>query len=214
MNRILLVAVVALTAVGVARADLLPPGVKNIPINYSVVTDKEHPEYVFFTLGGNGSVKAVKLDPKTPLEIPGSGAIGRGPVPRPGDTRTRPYRSTVLVAVPKDAAKGYASEKEFHAALDAEKVAGMVQSSPLSDHEQVKDTNPTKSVARKYKLEKIDPKGGLTLTEVKQPKAGGGSEEEEEAAAPARPWGMWAAGVSAALGVTLGGLWIVRRRRV
>ena len=90
MNRVLVAAVFALTAVGLARADLLPPGQKNIPINHTIETDKEHPDWVFFTLGGNGAVKAVKLDPKTPLVIPGSGAVGNGPVPRPGEKRTRP----------------------------------------------------------------------------------------------------------------------------
>src|SRR5438067_13598954 len=119
MNRVLLAAVFALTIVGLARADLLPPGRENIPINHTIETDKEHPDWVFFTLGGDGAVKAVKLDPKAPLVIPGSGGVGNGPVPRPGEKRTRPYRSTVLAAAPKDAAKAYPSGKAFHAALAA-----------------------------------------------------------------------------------------------
>jgi hypothetical protein len=213
MNRVLLAAVFATAAVGMARADLLPPGRKNIPVNHTVETDKEHPAWAFFTLGGNGAVKPVKLDPKTPLVIPGSGAVGRGPVPRPGETRKRPYRSTALAAVPKDAAKAYPGEKEFHAALDAEKVPGMVLSPPLWDHESVKDTDPRKSVSQRHKLEKLDPKG-LTLTAVKEPKPAGSEEEEEQAAAPpVRPWGVWAAGTAASLGVALGGLWLVRRRQ-
>jgi hypothetical protein len=209
MNRLLCAAVLGLGVASVARADLLPPGVKNIPINHTVETDKDHPDWAFFTLGGNGAVKAVTLDPKTPVVIHGSGGVGNGPVPRPGEKRTRPYRSTVFAAVPKDAAKGYPSEKAFQAALNEGTVPGIVQSSPLPDHERVKDTDKRKGVDKRYKLEKVE-KAGLTLTPVQDPKPGGSEEEE---AAAARPWGQWAAGLSATLGVALGGLWVVRRRR-
>src|SRR5262249_1559592 len=96
-----MVGVGLLVAGGLARADLIPPGTKNIPIDHKIETDKEYPDWVFFTVGGNGNVKAVKLDPKNPLTIPGSSAIGNGPIPQPGEKRTRPYRSTSLVSVPK-----------------------------------------------------------------------------------------------------------------
>ena len=74
MNRLVLAAVLGLTMVGVARADLIPPGTRNIPVEHKIETDKDHPDLVFYTARGSGEVKAVKFDPKNPVVIAGSGA--------------------------------------------------------------------------------------------------------------------------------------------
>src|SRR5947209_18012429 len=102
MRHFILAVVVGVLAAGLARADLIPPGTKNIPVENKVETDREHPDWVFLVARGSGGVTPVKLDPKTPVVIAGSAAIGNGPV---GFKGPRPYRSSTLVAVPKDAVR-------------------------------------------------------------------------------------------------------------
>lgn len=211
MKRFLGVLVVGLFAAAVGRADLLPPGTKNIPINHKIETEKEYPDWVFFVVHGSGGVTPVKLAPKTPIEIPGSSGIGNGPVPRPGQKeRTIPYRASAVVAVAKDAAKDYKSEKEFHAAIEDGKVAGMLPiNGHFSDHENVKVTDPRKSIDRRYLITKIDAKGGVTLEPIKNQ---GKQEEEEQAAATPRLFPWIASGLAAAGGIGFIGLWLARLR--
>ena len=119
----------ALLAAG-ARADLIPPGTRNIAIDHTIETDKDYAGWKFFVVAGSGGVKEVKLDSKTPLTIPGSAAVGRGPVPRPGDKAKAlqiPYRSNLLVAIPAETVKQFASEKELHAAVWDLKAEGMAR---------------------------------------------------------------------------------------
>src|SRR5262245_11428010 len=121
-------ALVAVTASS-ARADIAPPkGFKRVTLDHKITTDQEFPDYVFFTVIGGGGrtggvknplagaegVTQVKLDPKTPIVIPGAGR-GAG-IGRQGH----------LAAVPKDSEKNYSSEKEFLAAVRAGKVEGLI----------------------------------------------------------------------------------------
>ena len=168
MKRVLVVAAI-LFVISPAAADLIPPGTKNIAIDVKITTEKDYPGWVFYTISGSGDVALVKLDAKTPLTIPGSSGVGNGPAPQPGEKRrTQPYRSHVLVAVPKDAVKAYATEKELHAAIDDGKVPGQVQvKQAFSDHDNVKVTDPRKAIVQRFTLEKIDAKDGIVLQPVK-----------------------------------------------
>jgi hypothetical protein len=200
MNRVLLAAVAGLVLVPAARADIPPPkGQKRVAVDHKIETDKEYPDYAFFTLVGFKDLKAVKLGPKDPVVIGGAGRFG-------------PAGQATLIAVPKDAAKAYPTEKEFHEAVRTGKVPGMLQSkASLGSLAVVKDTDKRTVITRTHKLEKLDPKEGVVLTPVRA--AGDGGEEEEEAAAPGAGRYVWAAGVAATLAVALTGLWLVRRRR-
>jgi hypothetical protein len=223
MKRTVAVLVLGLLAAAVVRADVAPPkGLKRVTLDHKITTEKEYPDYIFFTiigggragpggknpLGGAEGVTQVKLDPKTPIVIPGAGrGAGIG-------------RQGYLVAAPKDAGKSYGSEKEFLAAIRAGKVEGMIRAKTLLDSQAtVKDTDTRTTVVQEYKLEKIDPKDGMVLTRVKEgepEKKDGGKQEEEEldpATAFAPRGGVWVAGLSASLAVVLAGLWVVRRNR-
>lgn len=230
MNRLLLAAGVALllaVAAGPAVADIAPPkGFKRVALDNKITTEKEFPDYVFYTvIGGAGKgggfkenanaaanargVNAVKFDPKTPIEIK---AEGRGAgIGRQGS----------LVAVPKDARKKYASDEEFHAAIRLGKVEGALRAKVNFDSATtVKDTDARTTVTQEYKLEKIDPKDGLVITRVKgeekkdEPKKDGKPEEEEEGVAAYAPkGGVWVAALAATAGLVLGGLWLAGRRR-
>jgi hypothetical protein len=214
MNRFLAAVVVGLFVPAAGRADLLPPGTKNIPIEYKIETDKEYLDWVFFVVRGSGGVQKVTLDPKTPVVIPGSGGVGNGPVPQPGEKqRIIPYRASALAAIPKDAVKKYATEKDLHAAVEDGKVEGMVRVKDyFSDHENAKATDPRKSITRRYKVTKIDAKGGVMLEPIKADDQPG--KEEEEAASAARPtYTLVAAGLAVAGAIGFAGLWLVGRSR-
>jgi hypothetical protein len=210
MTRLTGAAIVGLLAVTVAWADLIPPGTRNIPVEHRIDTEKDNPNWAFFTIRGSGEVKAVKFDAKTPVVIPGNAAIGNGPVPQPGEKRTRPYRSTVLVAVPAEAARAYPSEKELLAAVGEGKITGAVESKPLGDHENVKTNDPRKKVSNRFLLDKIDAKEGIVLQPVKdEPKP---EEDESVAAGPAHVTRWVAMGLAQSAAVGFAGLWFLRRR--
>jgi len=215
MTRLLLAAVVCLVAATAGRADLLPPGTKNIPIEYKIETDKDYPDWVFFVVRGSGGVQKVMLDAKTPIVIPGSSAVGNGPVPQPGEKRrTIPYRASALFAAPKDAVKEFKTEKELHAAIEDGKVAGMHPvNGHFFDHENAKATDPRKSITRRYRITKIDAKDGVTVEPIKE-EGGAGKKEEEQAMADSPPVFRWVAiGLVATAAVGFAGLWLVGRSR-
>lgn len=212
MTRFLAAVVGVLVGTAVGRADLRPPGTRNVPVDHVIETDKEYPDWVFLVVHRTGATRA-NLDPKTPITIPGSDAVGAGPVRRPGDKEAPfglGYRSRLLAAVPKDTAKGYATDKELFAAVADGKAAGLVRAKEVfGDHLNVKADDPRKTITRRFKVAKVDPKDGIVLEAVAgEP----GKEEEEEAAA--RPGYRWvAAGLGAAGLVGLAGLWLARSSR-
>jgi hypothetical protein len=205
-------ALVAVTA-GSARADVAPPkGFKRVTLDHKITTEKEYPDYVFFTVLGGANkfaklpsgITEVKLDPKTPIVIPGA------------DRGAGIGRQGHIVAVPKDAAKNYKTEKEFHEAIRAGKVEGMVRGkTQLDSQTTVKDNDDRKVVVREHKLE-IDAKGGIILTPKKDDGGKNAPEEELDEGLPTAytpRGGLWVAGMIASLGILLAGLWLVTRCR-
>jgi hypothetical protein len=205
-----------LVVVPAARADLIPPGTKNIPIEYKIETDAEHADWAFFVVHGSGGIKQVKFDPKNPVTIPGSSGVGNGPVRRPGEKGEPldlPYRASTLVAVPKNSLKKYAGEKELYAAIADGKVEGQVRAKDaFRDHENAKVTDPRKSITRRFKVTKVDAKGIVLEAAKADPAAPGPGEEEEASARP--PVYLWVAvGLAAAGSFGFAGFWYTRRTR-
>jgi hypothetical protein len=220
VNRFLTTCVALLFAAVIARADLLPPGTKNIPVNHRIDTDQEYPDWVFFIVHGSGGVKKVELTVKKPITIFGSGGVGNGPAPRPGEKpRTIPYRANALVAVPKDALKDYKNDKDLHAAVEDGKVPGMhAINGHFSDHENAKATDGRKSIEHRYRLTKLDAKSGATLEpikpEEKSPGTPGSSLATEGVIPDSQSMFSWIAGglVVAAL-VGFAGVFLIGRSR-
>jgi hypothetical protein len=213
MKRLLAVLAFGLILAAGARADLIPPGTRNIAIDHKIATDKDFADWSFFVVSGAGRVKEVKLDAKTPLTISGSTAVGRGPAPDPDEKRKAlqlAYRSNLLVAIPKETVKKFASEKELHAAIWDLKVEGMARAKDaFYDHANVKVTDPRKSVARAFRVKTIDAKDGIVLEAVKVEDKPG--KEEEDPVAGVYPW--IAGGLALAGVVGIAGLWVSRRAR-
>jgi hypothetical protein len=194
-----------LLVTSVAYADLGPPkGLRRVPLVHKITTEHEFPDHVFFLVSGRDKVEPVKLAPKTPLEISGVGRVG-------------PFRFTELVAVPKDAAKKYGSDKDFHAAIAAGKVDGLVKSKTgFSAETTIKNTDTRRLVVEEYRLEKIDTKNGIIITRIKgepEPAPDGPTGAEAGATVYTPRGGLWIAGVVASLAVAFTGLWLVRRNR-
>mgnify|MGYP001806601241 CR=1 FL=1 len=200
-----LAALVILTAVaaGFASADgLAPPpkGKKFVTVTHEVLAGKDLKGYVFVQQVAQGRFGAysftfskVALDEKKAMTVSVPGARG--------------YAS--LLAVPEDAAKEFKTDKELFAALEGKKVMG-VQSIRFLDLEAVDEKVKESKVTWTYTVTGVDDKGIKTTvsgTGYAEPKKPG----EKEPQAFAEP-GYLIGGIAAALAVTLGGLWLVRRR--
>jgi hypothetical protein len=219
MMRLLGALILGLLLTAVGRADLLPPGTKNIPIEYKFEADKDYSEWVFFVVRGSGGVQKVAFDAKTPIVIPGSSGVGNGPISRPGEKRREiPYRASALAAIPKDAVKKYGTEKELHAAIEDGTVEGMIRvPNNFYDHENAKATDPRKSIAKQFRVTKINkdmPKEGIVLEEIKP--AGGPdkppTEESEMSSSPTTfTWIVIGFAVAAVVGFA--GFWFSRHGR-
>jgi|SRR5579883_455155 len=209
MNRLLAVLTLGLVA-SVAVADVPPPkGFKRVTVDYKITTEKDYPEYAFFTVIGRNRVTPVKLDSKTPLDILAKDRGGR-------------FLACTLVAVPKDASKNYATEKEFHAAVAAGKVEGEVKAKEgFFTQMEVKDTEKRNAIVKEYTLDKIDAKEGIVLVAKDSPKKDNGKDSgDDDSDTPNTPslasaprGGLWIAGVAAALAMMFGGLWLVGRSK-
>lgn len=215
MSRVLLALGLGLLAASAARADGLPPkGSKRVTLDHRFTAEKEFPDYrLFAVVGGQGAkatVTPIKLDPKTPATLPGAGrSAGIG-------------RSGTLVAVPKDAEKNYATEKEFHEAIKLQKVDGLVRARANFDNAStLKDTDKRDTIVHEHKIEKVD-KDGITFStkrdaDAPEKKDGDKKEPSDEDAPGVTAYtprgGLWVAGVAVFAAVTLGGLWVVGRSR-
>lgn len=220
MCRALLALGIGLLAAAAVRADIGPPRqpVRVVPLAHKITTDKDYPDHLFFVAALDGptrtvtQVVAVKLGTKTPLEIPGAAKAADA------------NRECVLVAVPKAALKGYATEKAFLQALVKGAVEGQVQSRVT-----FAATAPVLGAGGRetaeWKLERID-KDEVVVKVPADPRParkggpnGNAPEDENDpesnalVPATAPRGGAWVAGSAAALALTFGGLWAVGRTR-
>lgn len=203
MRLLVALAVVAVVA-GFASADgLAPPpkGKKFVSVTHEVLAGKDLKGYVFVQRIAEGRFGAVsftfskaELDEKKAMTVP---------VPAK-------YGNASLLAVPEDAAKEYKTDKELFTALEGKKVKG-VQSINFSHLEAVDEKVKGDKVTWTYTVTEVDDKG------IKTTVSGEGYEEpkkksEKKPLAFAEP-GYLIGGLAAAVAVTLGGLWLVRRKK-
>jgi hypothetical protein len=198
---------VALTAVllatGVAAANAPPSPGRLIPVEHTVTTDKEYPDYDFYLIDpGNKKVVAVKFGPKNPIELKA----------KPGESYS--YR---LAGVPKGEEKNYANEEDFHSTLGKE--GGAHQSYARRYFESSVSaalTDKRDRIVREHKVEKIDAKESIIVLTTKDVESKKDAPEDDDApgvSAYAPRDGTLVAGVAASLAVMLGGLWLAGRVR-
>jgi hypothetical protein len=186
-----------------------PPGFKIVRTDHKITTEKDQPDYEFFTVLGK-DVTPVKFDAKTPAAILAK------------DHRGPRFMGRAFVAVPTGAAKKYDDEKEFYAAIAAGKVEGQVKAKQVFyAQQQVKDAVQGDTIVLEYKLDKIDAKDGIVLSKKDESKKEGGKDSpddgddapDREPVASAPRGGMWVAGLAGFAAVMLGGLWLAGRAR-
>ncbi len=200
----LMVGCVGLLLAGQAHADIgPPPGQKRVPLTHLISTEKDYPDYLFFSVMGGDMATPIKLDAKTAGKVVAGG--GR-------------YRTAQLVAIPVAEAKKFNSEKELLAAVAAQKIEGMVKGKMNFDaFTVVKESDKRNKIEMEYTLDKIDPKEGLIIS-VRNGKSPEPNEDEAGSEAPgvtaySPRGGVWVAGLAATLGVLLAGFWLARRTR-
>jgi len=198
MNRFLMTAALAVTVAAAAIADLGPrpkgPVGKSIPVQNVLKFANEFPNHTFWavTQGFNGP-KVITLKPDTAK-----------PLPLTMNLTT----SAIVYAVPNDAAKTFATPKEFVQAAAAGKLpAGVIVSPTFVKAEQVQN-NDRRTAIDRIVVVAGGIKAGVTFAEEDPVKR----DPEPEPPADARPAPrLFAVGLAAALAVMFGGLWLVRR---
>jgi hypothetical protein len=217
MRRLLAVTAV-LALASTASADLLPPtpkGFKRVPASHQIVTEKEFPEYslfvvkVAFSAPGQKTERTAapaKLDPKTPLVLH----------TQAGASFVTSYE---FVAVPKDAAKEFANEKDFLKAIADGKVNGQLTAKTKiggGSSTLIPEKDARKEAVTKHKLEKID-KDGIVLTTEKSndpvPPPGCDDSEEADSVAATPKQGALVAGLGFTAALLLTGFWLAGRNR-
>lgn len=191
---------------GMAWADLpIPPlekDEKEVSVTSEVLLGKDVTGYVFVQKVGQGpgapqySYEKVELSQKTPKAMANNGR----------------YTYVSLVAVPEDAAKEFKTDKDLFAALEARRVKGVHEVSLGGGTVRVKKAAVKENaLTETYTITAIDAKEG-----IKTSKNGGLPDEpkkdEKKPLALSEP-GTFVGGFAAALSITLGGLWLVRRRK-
>jgi hypothetical protein len=192
-------------AVGVASADgLVPPpkGKKYVSVTGEVLAGKGVKGYVFVqrTASGGGrpgtsptlTFGKVVLDEKKAWAVPA--AVGK-------------FGSVSLLAVPEDAAKEYKTDEELFDALEKKAVKG-VQQLAFTSRATVDEKVKGNKVTWTWTVTGVDEKG------IQATVSGDGYEDpkKDKPLAFSEP-GYLVGGIAAALAVTFGGLWLVRRRR-
>lgn len=200
-----------LLTTGVASADViapprLPKGKKYVSVTSEVLLGKNVTGWVFLQQATDPKAAVPKfqytrltLDDKTPVTMPEAQG---------------PFGGAFLVAVPEEAAKKFATDKELFEALEATKVKGVVVRDfvgQVAVSDKVKDT----SVTWTHTITGVDAKRGTIKMTIRGPGAPDGPAEKKEDKSPlavAEP-SYLIGGAAAALCVTFGGLWLVRRRK-
>lgn len=196
--------VFALASAGVARADVIfppPAGKKFVAVEHKFVTDKDYPEFAFFTIIG---------DKATPVEF-----TTKKPVVIAAKDIPRRAERVALVAVPKDAAKDFKSEDAFLKAVAKEKVAGLVATKGnFWPQATVSEKVAEDSIVSEHKVEKIDAKDGIVVPAPKKECGETGADDAEPAAVAPVGGRLWVAGLAGFAAFASAGLWLTRRRGV
>jgi hypothetical protein len=192
---------------GFALADIAPPappkGKKyvNVASEVKLGKDVKVSDYVFVLEQVTYRPAPTRTGSKVEL------SADKATATNPGGRRS----SAFLFAVPADKVKDYKSDEELQKALQQGKVKGAVNLS-FPGTATVSDTVKGDTVTWTYTVTGIDEKG------IKTEVSGDGTEKKEEKKeekkklAFAEP-GYLIGGVALTVGVTLGGLWLVRRRK-
>lgn len=198
-------AVLALSAVttSFAVADIAvppPKGKKFVPVSTTVKLDKEIKGYTLFTrANAPGQMGALpkKFEPSTEKATA---------LPEWG------RRSMSVYAVPDELVSKLTTAKEWNAALFESKKS-VILTHDFPAEQTVDEKDERKKIERAFVIKGVDEKG-IKVEEVKDEKGEPKPEKKEEKKllSITEP-GYLIGGAALAVGVTFGGLWLVRRKK-
>lgn len=200
--RFLAVLALSVVVTGFAAADIaIPPpkGKKFVPVSSTVKLDKEIKGYTLFTRANAPGQRGA--EPKK-LEVGTEKAVA---VPEWGG------RDMSLYAVPDDLVPKLKTADEWNKALFDKKSVILIHDFPAK--EQVNEKDERKKIERAFVIKGVDEKG-IKVEEVKDEKGEPKPEKKEEKKLLSftEP-GYLIGGAALAVGVTFGGLWLVRRKK-
>lgn len=192
-----------LLTASVVLANGPPPRVKGkkwVKVDVEVQLGKNVTGYVFYEEG-------LRLDLKGPFILPFRKVelSEKKPTAIPSDVERR---YTSLFAVPESAVREYKTEAGLREAIGKQLVKG-VQSVDLAGVATIDENSKSDSVKWTYTITDIDEKDGI---KVKITGEGYEEPKEKKPLALSEP-GYLIGGIAAAVAVTLGGLWLIRRRK-
>lgn len=208
MPRFLAALLAASAVTSFALADIAPPpppkGKKYVNVTSEVKLGKDVKGYVFVLHQVTGPGAPKTATSKVELSSEKATTVIAG--------GRRNYAQ--LFAVPEDKAKEFKTDKDLFDAVTSQKVKG-VQLLQFGGTATLSDTVKGDDVTWTYTITGIDEKG------IKTDVTGDGSDEDPRAkrAEPKKRLALFEepsyliGGVAAAVAVTLGGLWLVRRKR-
>jgi hypothetical protein len=196
------VAMVIGSAFGDAAPDPPPKGTKVVEVTSQLTLDKGVSGYVFVKEVGQYAGSGIDSEfGKVDLGEEKTVEIAKG-----GHHKM----FAIIYAVPEATAKQYESDQSLFDALKERKVKGVLEVN-LARRAEVSNKVKEKAVTWKYLISGIDAKDGIKM-EVRGEGYEKPADKKDKPLALSEP-GALIGGLAAAVSITLGGLWLVRRKR-
>jgi hypothetical protein len=192
------VVIALLLTAGVVLANTPPPPPRDVPIEATVKLDQEVKGFVLFFDDTSGELpKRAELSTDKPTALPFRVANGH-------------QQSVYLLAVPEELVAKLKTVEDWNAARER-------KNSPIhyygaSGTALLNFTDDRKVVKQAFVIKGVDPKKGILVEDVKVDIIPEKKDVPKKPLAFAEP-GYLIGGVAAAVSITLGGLWLVRRRK-
>ncbi len=189
-----------LLTAGVVFANGAPPpqpptGKKTIPVDVSVILDKEVKGYVLYSNIYQGDRERLDVNSEKAM-----------PVPRDLLTSLIARHGTVVFAVPEVLEAKLKKAEEWDKVPKEDKAR--ILQHKFDGFAFVDKSDKRERLAKTYLIKSVDAKGGIKAEEVKDDQ----KDEPKKPLAFTEP-GALVGGIALALSVTLGGLWLARRRK-
>lgn len=179
-----------------ARPPEPPKGKKAVPVAVEVILDKEVKGYVLYS--------NIWWNSRERLEANSEKAVGVSP----DVLRILGHHFTAVYAVPEDFEPKLKKLDDWDNASKEDKAR--VLRHEFDGYEFVDKSDERKAMTKTYLIKSIDAKSGIKVEEVKDEKKP--AEKKDKPLALSEP-GTLIGGLAAAVSITLGGLWLARRRR-
>jgi hypothetical protein len=197
MTRCVVGLLLAGVVAGVAAANVPPPRDKVVPVDATVKLEKELKGYVLYLNDYGGGVP-------TRFEVGTDKAV---PLPFREQKGVELRQGVELLAVPEGVVAKLKTAEDWKAARYSK--TSVIHAVGLGGTTSIRAWDERKQVQKNYVIRGVDPKSGFNVVEVEEKKP----EANKDKPLASVEAGYLVGGGAAALAVSLGGLWLVRRRK-